>query len=268
VLKDAWLCAAADPMNEEGGGMVSVRAKEASAREAREPGHDVRIGFLAVPVALAILVAASITAEITRRALPTLLKAEPCVEPFLVHSGMILFSCLAALAIGRGRLGRFGLRRCPPQAILRAAAMGFAIGALADSTAALLRLPKPAFLRSYSIAQQVLFIWLWASLAEEVLVRGLLQGMMAVWADRSIKLLALSLAWPAVAGAVFFAGMHLPLLMLGTPLGSVLAIVAFAFTAGLAAGQFRHVTGSLWAAVAVHAAANMPGTLFQLLSRH
>ena len=259
---------AADPMNEEGGGVNGARAEEASAREARERARDLRLAFLAIPVALAILVAASITAEISRRALPALLRAEPWVEPFLVHSGMILFSCLAALAIGRGRLGRFGLRRCPPVALLRAAAVGFAIGALAGGTGALLRLPKPAFLQSYSIAQQVLFIWVWASLAEEVLVRGLLQGMMAVWADRSIKLPALSLAWPAVAGAIFFAGMHLPLLMLGTPLGSVLAILAFAFAAGVAAGQFRHVTGSLWVAVAVHAAANMPGTLFQLVSRH
>jgi membrane protease YdiL (CAAX protease family) len=55
--------------------------------------------------------------------------------------------------------------------------------------------------------------------------------------------------------------------MLGTPLNSVLAIVAFAFAVGVAAGQFRHVTGSLWAAVAVHAAANMPGTLSQLMPR-
>ena len=248
--------------------MNRVGAKEGPAREVREQARDLRIAFLAVPVALAILVTAGITADITRRALPAPLKGELWIEPFLAHSGMILFSLLAALAIGRGQLGRFGLRRCPPQAIFRGAAVGFGIGALAEGAEALLRLPMPAFLQSYSIAQQVLLIWLWASLAEEFLVRGLLQGMMAAWADRSIRPLCLSLAWPVVVGAVFFAAMHLPLLTLGTPLNSVLAIVAFAFVVGMAAGQFRHVTGSLWAAVAVHAAANMPGTLFQLMSRH
>jgi membrane protease YdiL (CAAX protease family) len=181
---------------------------------------------------------------------------------------MILFSLLAALAIGRGQLGRFGLRRCPPQAIFRGVAVGFGIGALAEGAEALLHLPMPAFVQSYSITQQVLLIWLWTSLAEEFLVRGLLQGMMAAWADRSIGPLSLTLAWPVVAGAVFFAAMHLPLLMLGTPLNSVLAIVAFAFVLGVAAGQFRHVTRSLWAAVAVHTAANMPGTLFRVIFRH
>jgi membrane protease YdiL (CAAX protease family) len=124
---------------------------------------------------------------------------------------MVLFSLLAALAIGRGQLGRFGLRRCPLRAIFRGAAVGFGIGALAEGAGALLRLPVPAFVQSYSIAQQVLLIWLWASLAEEVLVRGLLQGMMATWANRSIGPLSLRLAWPVVAGAVFFAAMHLPL---------------------------------------------------------
>jgi membrane protease YdiL (CAAX protease family) len=255
-------------MNEGASGVDGVRAKEASAGEARERARELRIAFLAVPVALAIFVAAGITANITRPALPALLKGEPWAETFLVHSGMILFSLLAALAIGRGQLGRFGLRRCPPQAIFRGVAVGFGIGALAEGAEALLHLPMPAFVQSYSITQQVLLIWLWASLAEEVLVRGLLQGMMAAWADRSIRPLSLTLAWPVIAGAVFFAGMHLPLLILGTPLSGVLAIVAFAFAVGLAAGQFRHVTGSLWAAVAVHAAANMPGTLFQLMIRH
>jgi membrane protease YdiL (CAAX protease family) len=259
---------AANPMNEGASGIDGVGAKEGPSREARERARDLRIAFLAGPVALAIFVAAGITANIARLALPAPLKGKPWVEPFLMHSGMILFSLLAALAIGRGQLGRFGLRRCPPQAIFRGVAVGFGIGALAEGAEALLHLPMPAFVQSYSITQQVLLIWLWASLAEEVLVRGLLQGMMAVWADRSIRPLAFSLAWPAVIGAVFFAGMHLPLLMLGTPLDSVLLIVPFAFAAGLTAGQFRHVTGSLWAAVAVHTAANMPGTLFQLIFRH
>jgi membrane protease YdiL (CAAX protease family) len=255
-------------MNEGASGIDGVGAKEGPSREARERARDLRIAFLAVPLALAIFVAAGITANIARLALPAPLKGKPWVEPFLMHSDMILFSLLAALAIGRGRLGRFVLRRCPPQAIFRGVAVGFGIGALAEGAEALLHLPMPAFVQSYSITQQVLLIWLWASLAEEFLVRGLLQGMMAAWADRSIRPFSLTLAWPVVAGAVFFAAMHLPLLMLGTPLNSVLAIVAFAFVVGLAAGQFRHVTRSLWAAVAVHAAANMPGTLFQLMSRH
>lgn len=254
-------------MNEGASGVDGVRAKEASAGEARERVRDLRIALLAVPAALAIFVAAGITAKITRRVLPAPLNVEPWVEPSLAHSCMILFSFLAALAIGRGQLGRLGLRRCPPQAIFRAAAVGFGIGALANGTGGLLRLPMPAFLQGYSIAQQVVLIWVWASLAEEVLVRGLLQGMMAVWADRLIGPLSLSLAWPVIVGAVFFAGMHLPLLMLGTPLNGVFAILVFAFAVGVAAGQFRHVTRSLWPAVAVHAAANISGTLFQLMIR-
>jgi membrane protease YdiL (CAAX protease family) len=185
--------------------MNGAGAKEGPAREGRERVRDLRLAFLAIPVALAILVAAGITADIARRALPAPLKGKPWVEPFLMHSGMILFTLLAGLAIGRGRLGRFGFRRCSPQAFFQAAAVGFAIGALAEGAETLLRLPMPAFVQSYSIAQQVLLIWLWASLAEEALVRGLLMGMMAAWANRSIRLLSLSLAWPVVAGAVFFA---------------------------------------------------------------
>lgn len=226
------------------------------------------MGFLAIPVAASVLVAASIAAEIIRWALPAPLGAAPWIQPFITHSGLILFSFLAARILGPGWSVRFGLRSCRLPAIARAVAVGFALGALTNGAMAVLRLQAPPFMQSYSITQQIVLVWLWASLAEEILSRGLLQGMMAVWADRSITLLKVNFAWPTVASAVFFAVMHLPLLGLGGRPTTVLAIVAFALVLGLVAGQFRHITGSLWPAVAAHAAANAAGTLFAVALRH
>jgi membrane protease YdiL (CAAX protease family) len=226
------------------------------------------IGTLAVPTAAAVLIVASIAAMVSRLALPESLRSVLWIQGSLTHVYLLLISAVLAVLLGDKHLKKFGLRSSPTHFLVKASIAGVALGGLSDALSAALRVREPELFGSFSIPQQIIFVWLLASFAEEALTRGLLQGMMSVWAERSASLFFVRLQWPAIVSAAFFAVMHLPLLFLGADRAAVAIIMASAFVLGLIAGQVRYLTGSLWPAVVVHSSANAAGTLLGILVRH
>jgi membrane protease YdiL (CAAX protease family) len=180
---------------------------------------------------------------------------------------MLLISVVLAVFLGDKHLKAFGLRSSPMKFLVKASIAGFALGGPSDGMSASLRVRGPELFGSFSIPQQIVFVWFLASLAEEALTRGLLQGIMSVWAERSASLFRVRLQWPAVVSAAFFAVTHLPLLLTGADRSAVAIIMTSALVLGLIAGQVRYLTGSLWPAVVVHSSANAAGTLPGILLR-
>jgi membrane protease YdiL (CAAX protease family) len=133
-------------------------------------------------------------------------------------------------------------------------ALAFVIGLL---------LPEDSFaiLDDLTPLQQVALVWIYASVAEEVLTRGLVQSFLKPVAYRGLTLRRLRLSLPVLVSALFFGAMHLMLLTLGIPLAGVLLIVTFACAVGLVAGYYREQTGSLAPAILTHGFANATGSV-------
>jgi membrane protease YdiL (CAAX protease family) len=121
--------------------------------------------------------------------------------------------------------------------------------------------PRPpeaeSIIAGQSHLQLVLFVWVYASVCEEVLTRGLLQSIVAGWGRSGEASTKFSM--PVLVSALFFGAMHLVLL---GPMGPSAAVpIVLATLLGYLAARYRESTGSLIPAVIVHALFNVGGML-------
>jgi membrane protease YdiL (CAAX protease family) len=177
---------------------------------------------------------------------------------FVTHSVMLLL----ALVVMRTRLGlspgdfgftRGSFRWTPgiflwvlPTALMSALSLAVPHGAEPSGPAA-----------SFSALQIVLFVWIYATVAEETLTRGLLQTLVA--RKRESPTRHRWLGEPVIVSGVFFGAMHLVLIR-SMGAAAVVPIVLATFL-GIVAARYRQSTGSLLPAILVHALFNIGGTL-------
>jgi len=105
--------------------------------------------------------------------------------------------------------------------------------------------------------QLVLFVWIYASVCEEVLTRGLLQTLVA--GTNEGRRAPARFSMPVVVSALFFGAMHLVLLGRMGPAAAVPIVLATLL--GYLAARYREATGSLIPAIMVHALFNIGGML-------
>ncbi len=106
--------------------------------------------------------------------------------------------------------------------------------------------------------QMVVFIWVYASISEELLTRGLLQTLLS-GSSRSSAPATRGLSMPVLVSGLFFGSMHLVLVKsMGAAAVPVILMVVFL---GLIAARYRERTGSLLPAIIVHALFNIGGML-------
>jgi len=192
------------------------------------------------------------------------LRKDPSVSATYVgvaanHTGMLAASLVLILILSRGRPASYGLRWPTRFALLPLALLSVGITAAARVVAKLLPGQGLTFTQDYSFPQMVLLVWIYASVAEETLARGLIQGHLAPLSARGVTLGRLRVSVPVLAAAVFFAAMHLGLFTMGIDASTVLQIFVFAFFMGLVAGHYRERTGSLLPAMLAHTLANAAG---------
>lgn len=167
-------------------------------------------------------------------------------------AGAAAIGGFGALGLRRGTTPRPPLRRWY---LLAAAGMGSATVVMVFSGA---RHPMTVGL---SLPQLVLSVWLLSSVAEELFVRGLLQGWMG---GRDGARLG---ARPVVAAsAAIFAAMHVPLIWSGSGWVGGGAVVCATFLVGWAAAELRGRSGSLLHPLLVHVFGNVSGVPFGALS--
>lgn len=107
-------------------------------------------------------------------------------------------------------------------------------------------------------AQTVVFVWIYASLCEETLVRGLLQSLLGGLAEAGVAVRS-KLSLPVVVSALAFGAMHLGLIGRIGP--AAIPIILMTIFLGFVAAHYREKTGSLVPAILVHMLFNMGGTL-------
>lgn len=103
----------------------------------------------------------------------------------------------------------------------------------------------------------MVFVWVYASVCEEVLTRGLLQSSIGSWGGGSGTSSGFSV--PVVVSGLFFGAMHLVLI---ESMGSVAVVpIVLATLLGFLAAHYRETTGSLIPAIIVHVLFNVGGML-------
>jgi membrane protease YdiL (CAAX protease family) len=178
---------------------------------------------------------------------------------FVTHSVMLALSVAAMWLISKGRLDLYGLTKgayeFSPRILLWV--LPTAVLSLA-STVASPGGQGPAGPFELTKSQIVVFVWIYASICEELLTRGLLQTLLGgnarvgAGAPRTLSM-------PVIVSALFFGAMHLVLVKsMGLAPVPVILVVVFL---GLVAARYRERTGSLLPAIIVHALFNIGGML-------
>lgn len=175
---------------------------------------------------------------------------------FVTHSFMLVLSIAAIALISKGRLDLYGFTKgaykFSPRILLWVLPMAVIsfVGALAS--------PHGRAFIELTKAQTIVFVWVYASICEETLVRGLLQTLLS----RTAKAGAAAGRWlsmPVVVSGLFFGAMHITLVkQIGH--AAVPAILMATFL-GLVAARYREKTGSLLPAIIVHALFNIGSML-------
>jgi len=178
---------------------------------------------------------------------------------FVTHSVMLALSVAAMSLISKGRLDLYGITRGTykfnprivmwvlPTAVLSLASTVASPGG--QGTGGPFELTK---------SQIVVFVWVYASISEETLTRGLLQTLLS----RNAQVGAAAprrLSMPVLVSGLFFGSMHI-VLVKSMGLAAVPVILLAVFL-GLVAARYRERTGSLLPAIIIHALFNIGGML-------
>lgn len=196
--------------------------------------------------------------------LPSTIQSQPWYEGFLSHTTMWMISMILILIVSKGRLRSFGFcwgkKYRTAQIIIPGTVAGLAMATV------LYMFPEgsDSFQLDYSFTQTVIFVWLYASVGEEILTRGLIQSFLIPLAEYGFSVFGVRISLPVLTGALFFGLMHAALLTTGMALFPVIIIVVFASMVGLIAGYQREQTGSLIPAIIVHALGNVGGSCIEM----
>ncbi len=207
---------------------------------------------------------------------PNILKAFPWGGPLVESLSMLIFSVLIILIINKGKLSNYGFTIGKNVRYVKIIALSFAISIViiivTGIVANILQSIFPAdggqhFVSEYSFLETVIFVWIIASICEEVFTRGLIQGYLTSLKKYGFKLFRKYISVPVFVSALFFGAMHIMLITTGMNVYMVFAVVISTFILGLIAGHYREKTDSLIPAIIVHMIFNISGTLLGLLSQ-
>ena len=211
------------------------------------------LGMLVIVLGSAVVIAMQFGTDLFERA--------GWAQGFVNHTSMLILSFLLILVFTRGRPGGYGFRWPEKWPLLGIAGWGLGPGLISAAVHSLGPGEGLTFVAEQSFAETVIFVWIWASICEEVFTRGLLQGFLGEFSERGVRIRGTFISVPVIFGAVFFGAMHLMLFTMGVDAFTVWAIVVFAVVIGTAAGYYCQGTGSLAPAILVHMLANVGGSI-------
>ncbi|MDH4222517.1 MAG: CPBP family intramembrane metalloprotease, partial [candidate division Zixibacteria bacterium] len=117
------------------------------------------------------------------------------------------------------------------------------------------------FTKELSLTQVIIFIWIYASVSEEFLTRGLILGFLAPLSKRGIQIFKFRISVPVIVSALFFGFMHMGLITMGANTITMLIVILSAVILGIIAGYYREKTESIIPAIIIHMLFNVWGTI-------
>lgn len=203
----------------------------------------------------------------------------PKVCPWLLKTGLasqatfLVAAVILIAAVGKGDWARYGMQPAKARPVIKAVLISAVAMLILMSPMVLMELASPPAtnespgVRSpgpQGMLQTIVFIWLIASICEEVFYRGFLQGHLAPLATTGVRVAGVHLSLPVALCAVCFGLGHLCLWGM-VPNVLLISILISTTIAGLVAGYYREQTGSLLPAIAAHMTFNIVGTMVPLL---
>jgi membrane protease YdiL (CAAX protease family) len=184
---------------------------------------------------------------------------------FLTHTGMLALSVLIAYFLTKGNLSEYRFKIPSEIQWGRIILLGLSLGVIIAFIRILLAEGAVGNFEDNISIEIILGIWIYASIAEEVFTRGLIQGYLNTYTESGIRLSSVFLSIPVLVGAFFFGFMHLATLTLGLDIITVIATVISAIFVGIIAGYYCEKTGSLLPAILIHTLFNITGSLVAVL---
>ena len=180
------------------------------------------------------------------------------MRAFITHTFMWILSVLIALILTKGKLRDYGFTKGKfrltgkiflwviPMAIL--SVMGFIASRSGEDVKKVIDMFH---------LQDIIFIWIYASVCEEIFTRGLLQSFLAPLEKYGFNLFKRwRLSLPVLFSGLFFGMMHIVAIdKMGPP------VIVFTSILGIIAGYYREKTESLIPAIIIHALFNIGGML-------
>lgn len=188
---------------------------------------------------------------------------------FFIHTVMLIFS-VGAIAILR-KYVPFRIAWPRFKTIWKPILFGFLTTVIVNITLNVFTMAagfKPEahpLLTASTPLQTFLFIFIYASIAEEILMRGFLQNFLHPLKARGIHLFKHTISLPVIIGAVAFGLIHLILFTTGVGTLFVVRTVIFTTILGLFAGYYQEKHNNHAYAIIVHMAGNLMGVFGALL---
>ncbi len=214
-----------------------------------------------------VLIASKILAQITLPVIEEFFKLSFYTKNTVSKLYMLVLSILLILAVNKGSLKKYGFNKPKDIKYLKMIfiTIGITAGAFIFGMFLFMGILShifptentTGFPEQKSLIEMILTVWIWSSICEEVLVRGLVQSFMQHL--KSKKFLGLSL--PVLISGLFFGAMHLSLLFVGMGHWFVSSIVFFTTIIGLLAAYYREKSDSLLPPVIIHILANFVGSI-------
>jgi membrane protease YdiL (CAAX protease family) len=177
------------------------------------------------------------------------------------QTALLILSLILIFGLGKGNPKSFGFAKPDSLQVFSCAGWGVLLGVGVSIATTLTGGENAMPDYRMSLVQQILFVWLWASMCEEIFLRGLIQSYLSPLGSRRVNIFNLRISLPVFVSAVLFGLMHLGLLGTGVQTAVVFVVVIFSFGLGLVAGYYRERSGSLLPAVLVHMFGNIGGSL-------
>jgi membrane protease YdiL (CAAX protease family) len=191
----------------------------------------------------------------------------PWLMGFIPHTSMLIISTLILFILGKGKLGQYGYKLPVNFSFSQIVILPLAVGVIANVILTFMPTAESFAPEGYTFGHIVVFIWLYASICEEIYTRGLIQGYLKPLADHALTVFKIRLSLPVIIAAAFFSLIHL--MAFATTLNpfALVVFLIIAFILGLIAGYQLEKTGSLLPAVIVHMMFNISGSVVDSVFR-
>lgn len=216
----------------------------------------------ALPLTLVILITAELSGSYSAKFIFGKTSAHSFDSLAMYLPFLALFSLLFSYLLSKGKMSNHGYQKAKISQVSKVLLPVLVLEVLLSIPMMILPMTGEGhFADGWAFWQEVVGIWIFASTAEELLCRGVIQSYLAPAKKFTIRLLKVDLSLPVFISAVIFMLMHVPLIFF-SDMDKVLyaTILASTFSLGMVAGYYREESGSLLPAIIAHSFANISGS--------
>ena len=179
----------------------------------------------------------------------------------VTHTVMLVLSLIFIYLFSKGKLSVYGLKMIEIKGLIQPFIVGSIAGFVLARISSFFTMKGFEFTKELSLTQVIIFIWIYASVSEEFLTRGLILGFLAPLSKRGIQIFKFRISVPVIVSALFFGFMHMGLITMGANTITMLIVILSAVILGIIAGYYREKTESIIPAIIIHMLFNVWGTI-------